>query len=224
MTVAGTEHLTRFLHVIGQSLLIPCLAILLYFVLQALLEAGTLLGELGQRRKSGQLDAAALLSQLRQAQGQIAVLPLDQLPPTLAQPLARYNDLAGPDLAGQRPLARTLLEEQENLLARRCEKTELIAKMGPLMGLMGTLIPLGPGLVGLGKGDFSQLASYLIVSFDATIVGIFAGGIAFCIAKVRRRWYGHDLAILEALLETAIEVKENVAPEIKKLATSGRRI
>jgi biopolymer transport protein ExbB/TolQ len=123
---------------------------------------------------------------------------------------------------GQRIIAQKILSGEEYRLAKIREKTELIAKMGPLLGLMGTLIPLGPGLVGLGKGDFNMLAQYLIVSFDATIIGILAGALAFTISKIRGRWYERYINDLDATLETIIEVREHAAQE--KIPAVGGRI
>lgn len=72
---------------------------------------------------------------------------------------------------------------------RRLEATDLLARSGPILGLMGTLIPLGPGLTALGTGEIDILATALTVAFDTTVVGLLIGLLAYAIGRVRRRWY-----------------------------------
>jgi biopolymer transport protein ExbB/TolQ len=93
-----------------------------------------------------------------------------------------------------------LLAAEEVLLDRALSRAELLAKIGPMLGLMGTLIPLGPGLAALGRGDIQGLAEAVVVAFDTTVVGMAAGGVAWAIARVRRRWYAERLMRLELLL------------------------
>lgn len=71
--------------------------------------------------------------------------------------------------------------------------SSLGARLGPILGLMGTLIPLGPALVALSVGDISKLAQKLIIAFSTTIVGLLIAGISYFITQVRRRWYLQDL-------------------------------
>ncbi|WP_028468707.1 MotA/TolQ/ExbB proton channel family protein [Neptunomonas japonica] len=73
----------------------------------------------------------------------------------------------------------------------RLERTDLLARVGPILGLMGTLIPLGPGLTALSAGDIDILATALTVAFDTTVVGLLVGLFAYCISRIRRRWYEH---------------------------------
>jgi len=85
----------------------------------------------------------------------------------------------------------------ENRARRRIERADLIARIGPMLGLMGTLIPLGPGLAGLGRGELDTLATAVTVAFDTTVLGLFVGIMGFVIGRLRRRWYDHLLNELE---------------------------
>ena len=84
------------------------------------------------------------------------------------------------------------------LARRRIERADLVARSGPMLGLMGTLIPLGPGLAALGRGDVATRAEAVTVAFDTTVLGLLAGVVAFTVARLRRRWYDALLDELEA--------------------------
>lgn len=80
---------------------------------------------------------------------------------------------------------------------RRLERADLLARIPPMLGLMATIIPLGPGLAALGQGDPSKLASAVTVAFDATVLGLLAGIVGLVIGKLRRRWYEEVLEKME---------------------------
>lgn len=80
---------------------------------------------------------------------------------------------------------------------RRIDRADLIARVGPMMGLMGTLIPLGPGLAALGRGELDVLAEAVTVAFNTTVLGLLAGIIGFLLGRMRRRWYDGAMAQLE---------------------------
>jgi hypothetical protein len=86
---------------------------------------------------------------------------------------------------------------------RRLERADLLARIPPMLGLMATIIPLGPGLAALGAGDPAQLASAVTVAFDATVLGLVAGIGGLVIGKLRRRWYEETLEAMEAMQEAA---------------------
>ncbi|MBV1767604.1 MAG: MotA/TolQ/ExbB proton channel family protein, partial [Methanobacterium sp.] len=108
-------------------------------------------------------------------------------------------------------LARKLIEKEELKIEKSLEKNVMVTRLGPTLGLMGTLIPMGPGLAALGAGDINALASAIIIAFDTTVAGLAAGGIAYFISKVRRRWYEEYLSNLETLAETVLEVNKNAS-------------
>ena len=86
----------------------------------------------------------------------------------------------------------------ERLARRRIERCDLLARVPPMLGLMATIIPLGPGLAALGQGDPAKLASAVIVAFDATVLGLVAGIAGMWIGRLRRRWYEELLERMEA--------------------------
>jgi len=72
-----------------------------------------------------------------------------------------------------------------------------LTRLGPLLGLMGTLIPLGPALLGLASGDVKSLVQNVQVAFATTVIGLVAGAIGFVVTQARQRWHAEDLMLLE---------------------------
>jgi biopolymer transport protein ExbB/TolQ len=85
---------------------------------------------------------------------------------------------------------------------RRLERTRVLVRAGPALGLMGTLIPLAPALAGLADGDVVELSRNLRVAFSVTVLGLVVGAAAFAISLVRDRLYGQDLSDLEYVAAT----------------------
>ncbi len=102
-------------------------------------------------------------------------------------------------------LARKLFEFEEEKTFKSLQKTDIITRIGPTLGLMGTLIPMGPGLAALGAGDINTLASSLTVAFNTTIVGIGSGALCYVIGKVRSGWYDRYLSDLDALIDAVLD-------------------
>jgi negative regulator of sigma E activity len=67
-----------------------------------------------------------------------------------------------------------------------------------MLGLMGTLIPLGPGLLALSAGNTAELSEALVVAFGTTVIGLAAAALAMIVSKVRSLWYEQYIAMLDA--------------------------
>ena len=94
-----------------------------------------------------------------------------------------------------------LLADYEILADKDLATSKTLSKMGPMLGLMGTLIPMGPALVGLSTGDIASMAYNMQVAFATTVVGLFAAAIGFITQQVKQRWYLQDMTNLEFLSE-----------------------
>jgi biopolymer transport protein ExbB/TolQ len=198
------------MHVIAYGLLVPTLIILLLFVALVIIEMGSLLVEaLGERRRS-KVNIPELLNAFKEKdfegiRDEIMNSSLLRRQKAALSELLKYNDLPG---VSRQALARRLLGDEELYYARITSRTDLVARLGPMFGLMATLIPLGPGLIALGQGDTKTLADSLLIAFDATVTGLAAAGVAYAISQLRKRWYEDYLAGLEALMESLLEVLE----------------
>ena len=108
-------------------------------------------------------------------------------------------------------LAVRLLQEEQEYYDKRILITDLIARLAPMLGLLGTLIPLGPGIIALGQGDTTTLSSSLLTAFDTTVVGLICAAIAMVISAVRNMWYRDYMSIFETLMECLLELEKNDA-------------
>lgn len=100
-----------------------------------------------------------------------------------------------------------LIADYEIMADKELAISKTLSKMGPMLGLMGTLIPMGPALVGLSTGDIASMAYNMQVAFATTVVGLFAAAIGFITQQVKQRWYLQDLTNLEFLSELINEKK-----------------
>ena len=86
-----------------------------------------------------------------------------------------------------------LLQKCDSFITKRLERTKVMVRLGPMLGLMGTLIPMGPALLALTRGDVDTLANNLIIAFGTTVVGLLVGAVSYIIYTMRRRWYDDDM-------------------------------
>jgi biopolymer transport protein ExbB/TolQ len=115
--------------------------------------------------------------------------------PTMGAALAYIVAQSGRSEAGDR-VAKALADFDLSSM-RRLERTRILVRAGPGLGLMGTLIPLSPALASLGEGNVRELSEGLRVAFGVTVVGILIGLVAFGLALVRDRLYAQDHSDLE---------------------------
>ncbi len=99
--------------------------------------------------------------------------------------------------------------------------SKTLSKLGPMLGLMGTLIPMGPALVGLSSGDISSMAYNMQVAFATTVVGLFSSAVGFITQQVKQRWYQRDLSCLEMVAEM---LEKKAGPDLSPtfLNTTGK--
>ncbi|MFI5427333.1 MotA/TolQ/ExbB proton channel family protein [Aeromicrobium sp. UC242_57] len=94
-------------------------------------------------------------------------------------------------------------------------RTRLLVRLGPALGLMGTLIPLAPALDGLARGDVDTLTENLRLAFSITVLGILIGVVALALSLFRERLYGQDFSDLEyvaAILTDDGSAAASIAP------------
>lgn len=87
--------------------------------------------------------------------------------------------------------------ELEALAVQRLEFGRIATRVAPMLGLVATMIPMGPALKALADGQLADVSRNLMVAFSAVILALIAAAITYWVVNVRRRWYAHDLAMIE---------------------------
>jgi biopolymer transport protein ExbB/TolQ len=102
----------------------------------------------------------------------------------------------------------SLVQDAEDESTRSLNKVRFAVRVGPSLGLMGTLIPMASALGGLARGDLPALADNMIVAFSSTIVGIAVGVVAYLLTLVREAWTRSDLQAIRAHAERTLRRSE----------------
>lgn len=117
-------------------------------------------------------------------------------------------------------LVEKTVAELQNVMKERCERADRLVKTGPALGLMGTLIPLGPALLGLAQGDLETLATNLVVAFSTTVVGLTVALISSFVLTRQKRRFRRDVVFLnfalDRLSETAKKTKNASLESVEK--------
>jgi biopolymer transport protein ExbB/TolQ len=186
------EIIIQALYWISSGLLIPTVVLLLLFLAQGLLVIGGFYG-LYANRMAFEKTVKPALEELTSDNAQ-EVLAAKQLRKTGLVNIYLEKLLAK---AHQPVKAEKVLADFEMACEKDLAMVKTLAKIGPILGLMGTLIPMGPALVGLASGDMASLAQNMQVAFATTVVGLLVGAIGFFCNQIKTRWYASDLTDLE---------------------------
>lgn len=200
------RYVTEILNWVSSSLMLPDIVLLLAAMFFALVELG------------GFCSAYLLLLQQRKKREEIM------------KALRAEKDLDAATL-GKGVFARHLAELMElNWDPIHCEKkifdfsqhydhelerARFLMKAGPMLGLMGTLIPMGPALAGLASGNIGSMAYNMQIAFATTVVGIFVAGVGLLLHSVKRHWFADEISSLEYALDLKLrrDGRKNETPQ-----------
>ena len=188
---------------ISTGLLVPVIVLLILLFFRSLLLVGSFFGQYVSIRKTDKL--------IREQMETLHVNNVDHFAEKLPE---KSNSLVvmfmKRILAEQQNKAQVqrLLANFEIAADKDLAISKTLTKLGPILGLMGTLIPMGPALVGLSTGDIASLAYNMQVAFATTVIGLVAGAIGFLTQQVKQRWYLQDMTNLECLVEVLNEKNE----------------
>jgi biopolymer transport protein ExbB/TolQ len=221
MAALTTHGIEQVIFHVAEALRVPVLVLALIALALVLLELGGFLMELLRRRRRdfGRLERAAgsardALAKKDEGAAVAALRPV-AWSRSMERALGSLVAEASKDKTGDR-LSKRLADFDFGSL-RRLERTRMLVRAGPALGLMGTLIPLSPALSGLAAGNVTKLSDNLRVAFSVTVLGLLVGAIAYGISLVRDRLYGQDLSDLEYVAATlgaggAVTVSEDKRP------------
>ena len=190
------NFISDILYWISTGLLVPVIVLLIILFCRALLLAGSFYGQYMSIRKTeallrnelGKLTSETvgeLNSKLPEKSRSLVIMYMRQVLDARDTPAKVQRLLANFEIAADKDLA--------------ISKT--LTKLGPILGLMGTLIPMGPALAGLASGDIASMAYNMQVAFATTVVGLFSAAIGFVTKQTKNRWYTEDMSNLEFIAE-----------------------
>jgi biopolymer transport protein ExbB/TolQ len=84
----------------------------------------------------------------------------------------------------------------ELYLLKQIEPLRIVSRVAPMLGLVATMIPMGPALINVAAGNFVEVANNLGVAFAAVIIALLSASITFWILTIRRRWLLEELKVL----------------------------
>lgn len=198
----------QILRAVSSTLELPVVIILILFLAFAVFSVGWLLSEYFSEHRHMKEQLPKLLEALRKAGPEIQTCiresSLNRRQKAALLELTQHPDFSA-DL--RESLATNLIEHEQAHYDRILKLTDLISKLSPMFGLLGTLIPLGPGIIALGQGDTYTLSVSLLTAFDTTIAGLCAAAVCLVVSNIRRRWYNAYMADLETLVDCICEAE-----------------
>lgn len=186
------ETISNILFWISNGLLIPVIILLLLFFGRSLILVGGFFGEFYKRTKF----SVQLTNVLEEMTSENAKQILSVLPPVKNDRLFSCIQKLETHSA-DRAYCERLLANFEIDMDKELGDSRMFIKLGPMLGLMGTLIPMGPALVGLANGDISSMAYNMQVAFATTVVGMLIAAIGVITLQVKKRWYARSINDLE---------------------------
>ena len=190
------NSISDILYWISTGLLVPVIVLLIVLFGRALLLVGSFYGQYLSIRKT----EALLRNELNALTPATVTELAAKLPETSSSLVISYirQVLEAHDSPAQ---VQRLLANFEIAADKDLAISKTLTKLGPILGLMGTLIPMGPALAGLASGDIASMAYNMQIAFATTVVGLVAGAVGFLTQQVKQRWYLQDMTNLEFLSE-----------------------
>lgn len=210
-----TDILQNALHTISQWLLIPDMVILILLILGTIASVGGIIVESVRERSVVKENVTDLIfkihgKNLKEIRELIEGSRIYTRHKEALFTVLDHGSLPEETLIAA---AKRLISTEESLFEKKAARTEMMSRIAPMFGLMGTLIPLGPGLIALGQGDTMTLSDSLIIAFDTTVAGLITAAVCYVIAKIRRRWYDDYMVSLETLMDSVLEETSRERPE-----------
>ena len=198
------------LRAVSAGLQIPTIVILLILVALTVVLLGSLVVEYFTERKQLSGSIPELIDSLQGKNGRelAAVIKNSGLLQRQKAALLELVQRENLPLDTRIALAKKLLLDEEKHYVGRVRVSDLISKIAPMFGLMGTLIPLAPGLIALGQGDTKTLSDSLLIAFDTTVAGLISAAVSLFISSVRKSWYAGYSSSLEAVMDAVLDCEE----------------
>lgn len=201
-----SDNVNSILRVIISNFQTPVVIILLVLMVATVVVAGTFVYEFFIEHRKLKADIPKLIEEINKTDvGKMTEIILNkQLLPRQKKALQQLIEEKRMDGDTRETYAAQLLYEEEEHYQKYLRWPQMISKLGPMFGLLGTLVPLGPGLMALGQGNTEILSQSLLIAFDTTSAGVVIAAISLVIAQMRKQWYRKYSQTLESLMEVIL--------------------
>ncbi len=181
-------YLTNALYWVSTGLLIPTIVMLLLAFITSLLLIGGFYGQFLNRKK--------LRNKIKSLENKVKAKELNPEKDLDFREDPALCACLGIVVKENKEIAAKAIADFEIEQDKDLNKTRILTRTGPMLGLMGTLIPMGPALTGLASGDIASMALNMQVAFSTTVVGIFIGAVGYILNSVKERWAEENLNTL----------------------------
>lgn len=202
-----SENVNNILRAIISNLQTPVVMILLVLMVATVIVAGTFVFEFFVEHRKLKADIPKLIETMNRAKANelTDLIDKNKLLPRQKKALHQLIETDEMDGDTREIYASQLLFEEEEHYQKYLRWPQMISKLGPMFGLLGTLVPLGPGLMALGQGNTQALSQSLLTAFDTTAAGVVIAAIALVIAQMRKQWYRRYSQALESMMEVILD-------------------
>ena len=104
---------------------------------------------------------------------------------TMTEALQRMRS---PQYRSLRVSADQTMDELELQVVRQIEPVRLLSRLAPMLGIIATMVPLGPALQSVAQGEGQQALSVFSGAFAGVVLALAAAAIGLVVYSVRRRW------------------------------------
>lgn len=196
------------LRTVASAMQVPVIIILIIFIAFSVFCIGWIIVEVFTERRHMKYSLPKLLDTMKRQEE-----PLEECIKHSGLLVRQKNTLlelvSHPDFDKEMlmSLADNLIEKEQAHYDTILKATNLVSKLAPMAGLLGTLIPLGPGIIALGHGDTMTLSNSLLTAFDTTIAGLLAAGVCLIVHTFRNHWYAGYMSDLETLVDCVVDLE-----------------
>jgi biopolymer transport protein ExbB/TolQ len=196
------QYFDKALYWISSGLLIPVMVAIAFFLIRGLMLVGRFYGyytdRLTYNRALKKITDTLSIDRIQE----LATLPVSgTLPAQAVRRLLAHRD--------DEIFRNKIIADFEVDCERDLDKSRTLSKMGPMLGLMGTLIPLGPALSGLAAGDIAAMSQQMQIAFNTTVTGLVIGAIGYLTLQTKQRWYVADLNQLDFISSMMNQTNKN---------------
>jgi biopolymer transport protein ExbB/TolQ len=187
--------LKSFIYLIASSLLYPVLFFLVVLTVWVLIYGGTFFAEWLERLRLSKYQPKDLPRLIKDLDDK------GVFPHRVNFYIESLRQLLSDGRSSSEVVIENILQEKTLSFWKSLDRARMVVRVGPSLGLIGTLIPMGTGLAALSQGDMTKLSTDLVIAFTTTVVGLAVGITSYFFYTVKRRWVEEDIKNIELATE-----------------------